>query len=152
MIQKDLSIAIEELKKDASVQEIAKCYPVMQHLRPHLTEQAFIAQVQRQFTQGYRMVALSEGDQVRAVSGFRIHEFLAWGNVLYVDDLVTDVNQRGKGFGSKLLNWLIALAKESKCDQFHLDSGHHRYDAHRLYLNHGLKIQCHHFILELNPK
>ncbi len=39
-------------------------------------------------------------------------------------------------------------AKASSCDQVHLDSGPSRYEAHRLYLNHGFKIIGHHFALD----
>ena len=69
---------------------------------------------------------------------------------LYVDDLVTLESQQGKGYGSRMLDWLVEEAKRLGCDQFHLDSGVQRYDAHRFYLHKGMDIWCHHFALILN--
>jgi GNAT superfamily N-acetyltransferase len=133
--------------------QIRACYKVMHQLRPHLTsEQAFIEQVQRQIQGGYHLAYLEDGAQVKAVTGFRFLEFLAWGKVIYIDDLVSDAATRRNGYGSKLLKWVINEAKKAKCDQIHLDSGPQRYDAHRLYLNHGFKIIAHHFSLDLKEQ
>ena len=81
------------------------------------------------------------------MAGFRFLEFLAWGKVLYIDDLITNSEVRKNGHGGKLLKWIIEQAKQMNCDQVHLDSGPQRHDAHRLYLNHGFKIIGHHFAL-----
>jgi GNAT superfamily N-acetyltransferase len=59
---------------------------------------------------------------------------LAWGKVLYIDDLITDSETRRSGHGGKLLKWVIEQGKKANCDQVHLDSGPQRHDAHRLYL------------------
>lgn len=129
---------------------IRSCYKVMQQLRPHLTsEQAFVSQVQRQIQEGYRLVYIQDHGQIKALAGFRFLEFLAWGKVLYIDDLVSDTANRKHGYGGKVLKWVIDEAKKVNCDQVHLDSGPQRYDAHRLYLNHGFKIIGHHFALDL---
>jgi GNAT superfamily N-acetyltransferase len=79
------------------------------------------------------------------VAGFRFLHTLAWGHVLYVDDLVTRSDARGRGHGRRLMEWLEAEARAHGCDQLHLDSGHQRHDAHRLYLNSGMHISSHHF-------
>ena len=131
-------------------EEIEACYPVMTQLRPHLTDCAvFVERVERQVAAGYRLVFVQEEGRVCAVAGFRFMELLAWGKVLYVDDLITDAEMRNKGHAGVLLKWLIELAREEGCDEVHLDSGPHRHDAHRLYLNHRFKIVAHHFALGL---
>lgn len=66
----------------------------MLQLRPHLEESVFAKQVLRQIDQGYRLVCLEENEEVQALAGFRIIEFLAWGRVLYIDDLITDEKSR----------------------------------------------------------
>ena len=132
---------------DASIRA---CYPVMAQLRPHLQEAAFMAQVQRQMANhDYRLAYLPHEGQVAAVSGFRFVENLAWGRALYVDDLVTSSSARQLGRAGQLLDHLIGLAQEAGCQQFHLDSGVQRHDAHRLYLGRKLQISSHHFSLEL---
>ena len=131
---------------------IRACYPVMAQLRPHLAEESFMAQVQRQMAHhDYRLAYLLHDGEVAAVSGFRFVEYLAWGKALYVDDLVTSGAARKLGLAGQLLDHLIGLARESGCQQFHLDSGVHRHDAHRLYLGRKLQISSHHFSLELAP-
>jgi GNAT superfamily N-acetyltransferase len=139
----DIKIAIDE-------PEIKACFPAMRELRPHLSENDFVAQVQRQMhNHDYILVYLVAEEQIVAVAGYRVAEFLAWGRVLYVDDLVCRAAFQQHGYGGTLLDWLMAQAKTLCCDQFHLDSGMHRYNAHRLYLNRKLQITSHHFAKEL---
>ncbi|MDZ4858449.1 MAG: GNAT family N-acetyltransferase [Candidatus Hydrogenedentes bacterium] len=130
-------------------EEISACYPVMQELRPHIAEQEFLDRVQRQMQSGYQLAFLSDGGEIKSVAGFRAGEFLAWGRIMYVDDLVCKESDRGKGYGGQLLEWLIARAREQGCDQFHLDSGTHRVDAHRYYIAHGMEISSYHFGMKL---
>lgn len=81
-------------------EQIRSCYKIMHQLRPHLTsEQAFIEQVQRQIREGYNLAYIQDGEQVKALTGFRFLEFLAWGKVVYIDDLVSDATTRRNGYG-----------------------------------------------------
>ncbi|MBX3718557.1 MAG: GNAT family N-acetyltransferase [Parachlamydiales bacterium] len=131
-----------------SVEQIQSCYNVMRQLRPHLEEKLFVERVKRQQIQGYQLAYLEIDGEVRACAGFRILEFLAWGKVLYIDDLVTDSAMRKNGLASVLLKWVLEQGKAMQCDQVHLDSGPQRHDAHRLYLNHGFTIIGYHFAKE----
>lgn len=139
----------QEIKFATNEQSILACYQVIKQLRPHFTsEQKFVLQVQRQMQQGYKLIFI-EQEVVRAVSGYRYLEFLAWGKVLYIDDLVTDSSNRKNGYASTLVDFLFSEAKKEQCDQVHLDSGPLRHDAHRLYLSLGFKITGHHFSFNL---
>jgi GNAT superfamily N-acetyltransferase len=139
----DISIAI-------SIQEITDCFSVMVELRPHLELADFIDRVQRQQQQfDYQLVYLQVDRIVQAVAGFRISESLAWGKFLYVDDLVSQSNNRSKGYGLKLFNWLVDYARIQNCQQLTLDSGVQRFAAHRFYLRHRMEISSHHFTLKL---
>lgn len=133
--------------------EIAACLPPLRALRPHLeamSEADFIARVRRQQAQGYRLAYRAADGMVHSAAGFRILEFLAWGTVLYIDDLVTRAESRGKGHAGALLDAVIAHARAAGCDAVHLDSGYQRHTAHRLYLNHGFQLNCHHFACRLD--
>ena len=121
----------------------------MLELRPHLAGADFVARVRRQMDSGYFIARLNNEEQVKAVAGFRFGEFLAWGRIMYVDDLVVKATERDKGYGGQLLEWLIAHARENGCDQFHLDSGTHRLDAHRFYKAHGMEIGSYHFSMKV---
>lgn len=139
-----MKIALAETEAD-----IARCYPVMVELRPHLKATEFTARVRKQQATGFHLAYLVEAGEVRAVAGFRYLETLAWGKILYVDDLVADPAQRSRGFGGQLFDWLVAQAKQNNCDEFHLDSGVQRFGAHRFYLARRMDINCHHFALKL---
>lgn len=139
-----MTIALAETEAD-----IARCYPVMVELRPHLKATEFTARVRNQQATGFHLAYLEEAGEVRAVAGFRYLETLAWGKILYVDDLVADPGQRSRGFGGQLFDWLVAQAKQNNCDEFHLDSGVQRFGAHRFYLARRMDINCHHFAPKL---
>lgn len=128
---------------------ILRCFPIMSQLRPHIQESAFVERVTRQQQQGYRLAYLEAGGQIRAVAGYRFSENLAWGRFCYVDDLVTDLDSRSEGFGRALFDWLVARARDAGCEQFHLDSGVQRFDAHRFYLARRMAISSHHFSMSL---
>jgi GNAT superfamily N-acetyltransferase len=119
-------------------------------LRPHRAPaEALIAQADAQRAAGYRVAGSFDPgeEEAAAVAGFRIQENLAWGRHLYVDDLVTRGDRRGRGHGGALMRWLAVQACRGGCEQLHLDSGvgAEREDAHRLYFNAGLRISSYHF-------
>ncbi|MCL1475359.1 GNAT family N-acetyltransferase [Argonema antarcticum] len=130
--------------------EIARCFPIMQQLRPHLIETDFTTRVRRQEQQGYYLIYLEDEDTVRAVAGFRLSESLSWGKFLYVDDLIVADEHRSQGYGQALLQWLINYAKSHDCQQLHLDSGVQRFAAHRFYFQQRLEIRAYHFAIDIN--
>ena len=129
--------------------DVHACFPVMSQLRPHLEPEAFLTQVKRQFADGYRIAAVTDAGRVVAVAGFRVSVCLAWGRHVYVDDLVTDGEQRSKGYGTRLLDWLLEFARQHDCGQLHLDSGVQRIDAHRFYERQGMTFSSHHYCVEV---
>jgi GNAT superfamily N-acetyltransferase len=140
-----------EIHHPSTDDEINACFAVMSELRPLLDQDEFLPQVRRQETHGYRMVAVREDGVVTSVAGYRITEFLLWGRFLYVDDLVTAGNQRGRGHAGALLSWLISHAREMGCNNVQLDSGFSLHPAHRLYHSKGFHLACHHFKHDLLP-
>lgn len=129
---------------------IARCFPVMVQLRPHLVESDFVSRIRRMQAGTYQLAFLADADDtVRSVAGYRVMEMLHSGLTLYVDDLVTDAASRSKGYGDQLLDWLVAKARALNCDEFSLDSGTQRVEAHRFYLRKRMKISSFHFSLPL---
>ncbi len=127
--------------------DIARCYAVMAQLRPHLDEQTFVDQVQRQAAQGYRVAYVEDDGTVVAVAGFREMEMLSRGRHIYVDDLVTDEAGRSNGYGAALMDWLVAVAHERGLVAVELDSGVQRFGAHRFYFRQRMHIASYHFTL-----
>jgi len=133
-----------------SIQKIDACYDVFLELRPHLKDQiSFTAQILLQQKEGYSAVALFKENEAIAAMGFRVLNTLAWGKVLYIDDLITKEKFRKIGCAETLIKYAVEKAKESHCDQVHLDSGYTRNHAHRFYLHHGFELTSHHFSLKL---
>ena len=137
--------------RELSAGETHLAYKAMLELRPAVgDEAAFVKRIDGvQRLEGYRLAAsFVEGDeQAAAVAGFRVIHYIAWGDALYCDDLGTRPEHRGQGHGGKLIDWMIEEAKRLGCAQFHLDSGvgEDRQEAHRLYLNKGMRISAYHF-------
>lgn len=104
----------------------------------------------------YRLVGSFEEGRADAVAvaGYRLMTMLAFGKMMYIDDLSTAPEMRGRGHANALLQWLDAEALRLGCTQIHLDSGvgEHRFTAHRQYLKHGMNITCHHFDKKLFDK
>jgi|SRR5687767_2332564 GNAT superfamily N-acetyltransferase len=134
-----------------SEQEIENCWDVIKELRPHLQKENLVAQVKEMEQEGYRIayVAVKENGEEKIVSfaGFRPMNMLFCGKIIYIDDLGTLPAWRGHGYAGQLLDYVHQLAKDTGKTGVHLDSGHHRSDAHRLYLNKKFRISAHHFTL-----
>ena len=130
--------------------DIERCFPVMVQLRTHLSREQFIEQVQLQQKQGYHLAYLEDCGEVRSLAGFHFFNMLAFGRMMYVDDLVTAQDQRSHGYGGRLFDWLVERARTEACVQLHLDSGVQRFDAHRFYLAQRMRISSHHFALNLD--
>lgn len=129
--------------------DIARCFPVMAQLRPHLVETDFVRRVRQMQREGFYLALVEDDNHVRAVAGYRYYDKLFSGKNLYVDDLVTASSHRSHGYGKRLLSWLIDQARAHGCDQLELDSGVQRHDAHRFYLRERMRISAFHFVVPL---
>ena len=136
--------------RELSDDDCRLAHAAMRELRPQVgDEAAFVERVRSQFAQGYRLIGAFDGEHEHAVSvaGFRIDEKLAWGRHVYIDDLSTLPEGRGKGGATALLRWIDAAAAAEGIVEVHLDSGvqPERQAAHRLYFAEGYRISSYHF-------
>jgi GNAT superfamily N-acetyltransferase len=129
--------------------QILECFSTLSQLRPHIEQEKFLAQFHRQKQNGYQLAFIKVDDRVIGVAGFFISESFAWGQSLYVSELVVDETMRSRKYGQHIFRWLIEYAKLHHCEQLHLDSGVQRFDAHRFYFQQRMKINSHHFSLDL---
>ena len=141
-----------EVREVSTEEELRAVSPVVIQLRTHLDEEELVAAVGRMRREGYRLIAAYDDDrggEPVGAAGFRVHEMLAYGKLLYVDDLVTAENARSGGVGKALLGWLEGEARRAGCTGLHLDSGVQRARAHRFYFREGMAIYNFHFAKEL---
>ncbi|MDQ3179169.1 MAG: GNAT family N-acetyltransferase [Acidobacteriota bacterium] len=129
--------------------EIQNCYAVMAELRPHISQKEFLPKVTKLIETTNFQLAYLLDNEVKAVAGFRISEWLAGGKYLEIEDLATKSSERSKGYGGALFDWIIEYAKENDCDQVRLVSHVKRFDAHRFYLNKRMIIEAHYFSMNL---
>lgn len=135
-----------DIRNEAAVEG---CFRLFVILRPHLTPESFRQRLEVQAEEGYSVVYVEQDGQIVALAGCRVANFMAWGRVFYVDDLIADPERRRTGLGGNLLDWLIAEGKRRNCDEMHLDTGYQRQDAHRLYLRKGMLFAGHHMAIKL---
>ena len=139
-----------QFKNLKTYDDIAKSFETFLELRPTLSDvQSFTQQILNQQKDGYEIIAIIEDEEVMACIGFRIMTMLAWGKILYIDDLITKEKWQRRGYGKILLEHITKIAKDNQCNQVHLDTGYTRYSAHRIYLNQGFEFHCHHLALKL---
>ena len=136
--------------RELSDDDCRLAHAAMRELRPQVGDEAsFVERVRSQFAQGYRLIGAFDGEHEHAVSvaGFRIDEKLAWGRHVYIDDLSTLPEGRGRGGATALLRWIDALAAAEGIVEVHLDSGvqPERQAAHALYFREGHRISSYHF-------
>lgn len=125
--------------------------PVLQELRPHLSE-ALLRQI-RADGDAPAFTALFDADGAcLAVAGWRVVGTTtnASGRRLFVDDLVTTAERRGRGWGGYLLGVLEQRGRDAGCAVLELDSGVQRTAAHRFYLDRGFQVTCRHFGKQLD--
>ena len=132
-------------------EQLLKCRKTILELRPHITAEEYLEKAKLLLSEGAQMIYVDEGADAPAVSVFRINYYFYRGKNLYIDDLGTLTEQRGKGYAGALLDFIEDYSRRNNCENIHLDSGYQkeRWDAHRLYLNKGYNLVSHHFVLDL---
>ncbi len=100
----------------------------------------YVLRLHQVFSNGARMLVAVDDDKVVGLAVWRLIENTYEGLRLYVDDLVTDENERSKGIGKALLQHLEAKAKDFGCNVLTLDSGVQRAAAHKFYFREGMHI------------
>jgi GNAT superfamily N-acetyltransferase len=138
-----------QIQKATTNEDLILCYEVMKELRPHHTLVTFISNIEQMQKEGYQLLYLTDENKPVSVAGYRITTTLYDGPVIDFDDFVTVAEARGKGYAGRLFDHLVAIANKNSIKTIHLNSAHHRYDAHRFYLNKKMKIIAHHFRIEL---
>lgn len=136
-----------EIREATTKEDIEFCRDALLAFRPNLNPDTVTAQTLRMMEQGFRLIYMADEKHIQAaaIAGFRTFEMLRTGQIIYIDDLFTFEENRGKGYASALLDHIHGLALQSGIKTVHLDSGFPLHAAHRLYLSKGYQLACHHF-------
>jgi ribosomal protein S18 acetylase RimI-like enzyme len=143
---------VVELRHAATREAVAACFPVIVELRPLLKDAAeWCDRAMAMRDAGYRVLAAWRGDRALALAGYRVSENLIYGRFLYVDDLVSATDHRGKGLGARLLQELSAIGSREGCRRLVLDTAAANTSARRFYTREGLHDLAVGFIKPLEP-
>lgn len=130
--------------------QIAATFDVMQQLRPHLERARYVPLIRSLMaSDGLKLLALSEEGEVRAVAAYRVMNMLYCGSLIYIDDLISDVRARSRGYGAQLISRIKEEGRAIGCSEVQLISRVTREDAHRFYFREGFGIECFHFRAKL---
>ncbi|GAA4312031.1 GNAT family N-acetyltransferase [Mucilaginibacter gynuensis] len=101
--------------------------------------------------EGFELIYISSDDNKKAIAftGYRVIRMLRTGPIIYIDDLYTLPEVRGKGYAGALLDHVAEQATKNGINAIHLDSGYALHTAHRLYLNKGYVLACNHFARQI---
>jgi GNAT superfamily N-acetyltransferase len=139
------------IQKVATDTDIAKCRRAIQALRPQLTDDLYYEAVQKTLADRRQIIFIEHDGEASAVAVFETGYNLFRGKYIYIDDLSTLPESRGKGYAGMLVDWINEYAKTEGVEQVHLDSGVNeaRTNAHRLYLNKRFQITSLHFVAKV---
>lgn len=144
----DTPVSIEHI--EANSHELEASFEVMQQLRPHLRDRArYVAQVNAQRDQGYRLLAARRDHEIVGLAGYRLLDNLLYGRFVYVDDLVVSAALQRSKIGQRLLDAVRTQAILLDCQHLVLDTGLHMPLAQRFYFRQGLLAKGMHFVESL---
>lgn len=114
-------------------------YQLIVQITPSLSYETFQRQLKDMQTQGYFIIAATQGDTIVGLSGIWIATKFYCGKYLELDNLVVDEAHRGKGIGSMLIDYAISLAQEKGCMSVTLNGTVENKIAHILYDKHNFE-------------
>ncbi len=130
------------LEKAVSLEDVLRCYPVIQELRTTLSEADFV-RIYRDAhaANGYELLyleeKLEENGRIIAILGYRILHDFVHGKHLYIDDLAVRADSRSRGLGSSMLRQAEELATELGCVGLRLCTGVENLGAKKFYEREG---------------
>ena len=94
---------------------------------------------------------LLHGERVRGFChGTYFNTFWLSGKTCYVSSIISNQEDRGKGYGRKLMDHAKELAEARGCKALVLDTGMLRKEAHRFYEIYGFEKSAYCFTLHLD--
>jgi ribosomal protein S18 acetylase RimI-like enzyme len=137
--------SIYQIKKIETISEIEQCWDVAYVLRPHLNKNNWNATITEMMqNEKYSIAGIMDEDKVVAFAGYRVMTSLHSGNIIYIDDLCTLENYRGKGFATQLLNHVKEIAISLGKEAVVLDTGFTNNTAQKVYLKNGFELTAVH--------
>lgn len=118
---------------------------VHRELRPHLSEDFYNYREQMRTIcqQGPAKFIVARDYQEKQVLGLAVYRQthrMQYSDHIYVDDLVSTEQQRSRGVGKSLINFIKAKGEKLGIKRIILDSGCQRGQAHKFYYREGFQL------------
>ena len=130
-----MAISKKPVIRELKAQELKSAYALISQLRPELSLEQYMDLIKAMEPAGYRAVGLFEDEEIVAYAGFAEQVNLYYGRHIWVYDLVTKEERRGRGYGEALLSHIEAYGKQRELRCVALSSGVKREKTHRFYEN-----------------
>ncbi|MEA3371784.1 MAG: GNAT family N-acetyltransferase [Campylobacterota bacterium] len=136
--------------RELDLKELYSVYDLVSQLRDTLSYKEFEDLIYDMRHMDYKMIGIMEDEELITYAGVAIQTNLYHKRHLYVFDFVTDKEQRAKGYGKMMLDYLKDYAKMGMCENIVLSSGFVREEAHTFYEKNGFDKKSFVFLKALN--
>lgn len=89
---------------------------------------------------GANCIVLEENKKIIGFASLIVHQVPSEGYVARVEDVIILDTERGKGYGRKIMEELIKIAKKKKVKKINLTSNPKRIEARNLYSSMGFEL------------
>jgi GNAT superfamily N-acetyltransferase len=127
-------------------------YPLVFQLNARITAERYDQLLDAMLPNGYRMVAIYEGDTCLGLSGIWVGTKIYSGKYLELDNVVVDAAQRSKGVGQFMYDFILEIARREGCEMLMLDAYRENEKAHAFYERQGFIKRGFHFLLPMSDR
>ncbi|RUT70671.1 GNAT family N-acetyltransferase [Flavobacterium cupreum] len=124
----------------------------MRFLYPNLSLEKYEAYLSEMVPRNYIQIGVFEGETCVGITGCWSATKLWTGKYLEIDNFVVNPNQRSKGIGKLLTDYIEQKAIGLNCSSIVLDAFTGNFPAHRFYYNQGYGPKGFHFVKILDEK
>ncbi|MCD0464335.1 GNAT family N-acetyltransferase [Flavobacterium sp. ENC] len=144
-----MNLQIQELR---TIPEMLLQIETMRFLYPNLSVEKYEAYLSEMVPHNYIQIGVFEGETCVGITGCWSATKLWTGKYLEIDNFVVNPNQRSKGIGKLLTDYIEQKAIGLECSSIVLDAFTGNFAAHRFYYNQGYGPKGFHFVKILDEK
>lgn len=140
---------MELLIRNATCEDFQSVYPLFEQLWPNKNLNTM--ELNKVFNRGIvsptdeLFCAVLDGVVIGFCAYAIVNNLWQEGCISYIYAMVVDEKQRGKGYGTELINEVINKSKKQGMKRVELDSGFHREKAHEFYQKLGFEKRAYLF-------
>lgn len=132
-----------------SVEHIDEIMPLISSLNPTIDQECLRDRMLSMLQMDYLCFGLYQGQRLLGLCGAWTTVRLYCGKQLELDNLVVSPESRSLGVGEKLIDHILAWAKDNAYDSCELNTYVVNDKSHKFYFNQGFNILGYHFFKEV---